>query len=93
MKPKIIWYEIKQWLYKVSGLRKRDGDWFWSGKSHELKRAANYAGTEWIIKLRPELSWDEARELRMKNEWAKCKCLACEWHRKRKEIYDLQSQQ
>lgn len=55
--------KILYWLYIKSGLRKRDEDIYWRGKSYVYSLMARDARIEWTMKLRPELTWDQAKAL------------------------------
>lgn len=50
------------WLYVKSGLRKRDEDNHWSGKSYVYHLMARDARIEWTMKMRPEWTREQAKE-------------------------------
>jgi hypothetical protein len=53
---------VQYWLYVKSGLRKRDEDNWWKGACHAHSVHGLHARIEWTRKMRPEWTWEEARE-------------------------------
>jgi hypothetical protein len=64
-----LWKKFKYWLYVKSGLRKRDEDNWWKGACHAHSVYGLHARIAWTIKMRPEWTWEEARERVTNPKW------------------------
>jgi hypothetical protein len=65
----MTWKKFCYWLYVKSGLRKRDEDNWWKGACHAHSVHSLHARIEWTRKMRPEWTWEQARERVTNPKW------------------------